>query len=48
MEWWDSVCVGDPKIDVKTIQPESSSVSDLDGETRKTVVSAPSQVFLGI
>jgi len=37
MEWWDSVCQDDPKIDVKTIQPESSSVSDLDGETRKTV-----------
>jgi hypothetical protein len=37
MEWWDSVCQDDPKIDVRTIQPESSSVSDLDGETRKTV-----------
>jgi hypothetical protein len=37
MEWWDSVCQDDPKIDVKEIQPESSSVSDLDGETRKTV-----------
>jgi hypothetical protein len=37
MEWWDAVCVGDPSIDVKAIQPESSSLSDLDGETRKTV-----------
>jgi hypothetical protein len=37
MEWWDSVCQDDPKIDVRTIQPENSSVSDLDGETRKTV-----------
>lgn len=37
MEWWDSVCRNDPKIDVRAIQPESSSISDLDGETRKTV-----------
>ena len=37
MEWWDSVCQGDPTIDVRAIRPENSSVSDLDGETRKTV-----------
>jgi CS domain/N-terminal conserved domain of Nudc. len=37
MEWWDSVCVNDPKIDVRAIQPENSSLSDLDGDTRQTV-----------
>merc|ERR1712154_455626 len=37
MEWWDSVCEGHKKIDVKKINPENSQLSDLDGETRKTV-----------
>eukprot|EP00526_Cylindrotheca_closterium_P014009 CAMPEP_0113612188 /NCGR_PEP_ID=MMETSP0017_2-20120614/5966_1 /TAXON_ID=2856 /ORGANISM="Cylindrotheca closterium" /LENGTH=347 /DNA_ID=CAMNT_0000521205 /DNA_START=41 /DNA_END=1084 /DNA_ORIENTATION=+ /assembly_acc=CAM_ASM_000147 len=37
MEWWDSVCEGHKKIDVKKISPENSSLGDLDGETRKTV-----------
>ena len=37
MEWWDGVCEGDPKIDITKIQPENSSLNDLDGETRKTV-----------
>ncbi len=37
MEWWESVCKGDPSINVRQIRPENSSISDLDGETRKTV-----------
>lgn len=37
MEWWDSVCEGDPKIDVKKVQPENSKLEDLDGDTRQTV-----------
>lgn len=36
-EWWEAVCEDDPKINVQKIQPESSSLNDLDGETRKTV-----------
>lgn len=36
-EWWEGVCKGDPTIDVRKVQPENSSLSDLDGETRKTV-----------
>ena len=37
MEWWDCVIDGDASIDVTKIQPESSNLNDLDGETRKTV-----------
>ena len=37
MEWWDCVCVGDPKIDVKKVQPENSKLDELDGDTRQTV-----------
>lgn len=29
MEWWDSVCIGDPKVDVRSIQPENSSLSTI-------------------
>lgn len=38
MHWWDSVAVsGEPKLDMSKIEPENSKLSDLDGETRKTV-----------
>ena len=37
MEWWEGVVVGDATIDVTKIQPESSNLADLDGETRQTV-----------
>ena len=37
MEWWDSVCKLDPKINIQKVSPENSSLNDLDGETRQTV-----------
>lgn len=37
MEWWNAVCVGDTTVNVQKIQPESSSLNDLDGQTRQTV-----------
>ena len=40
MEWWDCIVTNEDErfqIDVTNIQPESSNLSDLDGDTRKTV-----------
>lgn len=37
MEWWKCVIKGDAEIDTTKVQPENSSLEDLDAETRQTV-----------
>mmetsp|Transcript_100947 Transcript_100947/g.217970 ORF Transcript_100947/g.217970 Transcript_100947/m.217970 type:complete len:187 (-) Transcript_100947:72-632(-) len=37
MGWWESMFVGDQKINLDKIDAETSSLGDLDGETRQTV-----------
>ncbi|KAK7384930.1 hypothetical protein VNO78_30633 [Psophocarpus tetragonolobus] len=37
LEWWKCIVKGDPEIDTKKVEPESSRLSDLNPETRKLV-----------
>ncbi|KPA77208.1 hypothetical protein ABB37_07118 [Leptomonas pyrrhocoris] len=37
MEWWKTIFIGDPAIDLQKVMPENSKLDDLDADTRQTV-----------
>ncbi|KPI84527.1 hypothetical protein ABL78_6412 [Leptomonas seymouri] len=37
MEWWKTIFMGDPEIDLQKVMPENSKLDDLDADTRQTV-----------